>query len=317
LHGLDGEVGWFYDNIAWRDSRLNSRLVNCLLEWNASTLLVQYHPAFFPGILLESLVDDMTAAGIRIAIIVHSFSTCDLDSLKRLSRNGVLLFAHSRGEVRDAAAREVSLIFLPLAVDRPLARNKKMPTTRNWTTQPPIIATTGFIRQHKGLPELIRAIGLLRDEFPQIELRAQCALYPSEDSRQELTNCLAAIEETGLGATVFLDTGFYPLDQLHERLARADLPVLPYGSSSEGGSAAAATCLGVGLPLVVSGALIFDELRDTAFTLESNSPTSIAQALARILRSQELYEQLIHQANNYAESHSWEAVSKQLAGALA
>ena len=317
LHGLDGEVGWFYDNIAWRDSRLNSTLVNCLLDWNASTLLVQYHPAFFPGILLESLVDDITAAGIRIAIIVHSFATCDLDSMKRLSRNGVLLFAHSRGEVSDAAAKEVSLVFLPLAVDRPLARNKKMPTTRNWTTQPPIIATTGFIRQHKGLPELIRAIGLLRDEFPQIELRAQCALYPSEDSRQELNNCLAAIEETGLGTTVFLDTGFYPLNELHERLAGADLAVLPYGSSSEGGSAAAATCLGVGLPLVVSGALIFDELRDTAFTLESNSPTSIAQALSRILRSQELYGQLIHQANTYAESHSWEAVSKQLAGALA
>jgi glycosyltransferase involved in cell wall biosynthesis len=309
---IDGEVGWFYDNVRWYESKFAPGLVSRIKEWGASAILIQYHPGFFSGDMLESFANEVIAAGITVVVTLHNFSLCDVDIIRRMSKNGIVLLSHSRLEVASAAIKDVQLNFLPFGIDCPEHRHKGTTRGRDWVTHPPVIATTGFIRKHKGLPELIKAIALLRNQYPKITLIAQCALYPSHDSQEELNNCLSIIKKHGLEENVVLNTGYYPIEELYRRISVADLGVLPYAPSSEGGSGSAATCLASGLPLIVSKASIFDELREIVFTLDSNSPETIASTIAMILNSSELYDNLATNVSNYAEENSWDAICGQL-----
>ena len=141
-------------------------------------------------------------------------------------------------------------------------------------------------------------------------------LYPSEDSRSELDGCRQEIERLGLGQHVTLDTRFLPIQQVHELIAEADIAVLPYEHSGEGGSATLATCLAVGLPVVVSGAAIFDELRSVVSTVEPATPEAIAFTVGRVLRTLDLYEELVTGLIDYAQRNSWTRVASLIRRAL-
>lgn len=309
---IKGEVGWFYDDVRWCESEFSVGLVKHLKEIGTDAVLIQYHPAFYSAKMLENFIAEAEVAGIRVAVTLHNFILCDTGILRRLSQNGVTFFSHSRQEIASAVLENINLSFLPFGIEALSNPHQKSIEGRDWIKHPPVIATTGFIRPHKGIPSLIKAIALLREEFPGIKLILQCSLYPSDDSQLELTKSLAIIEELGLQSHVVLDTEFYPIAEVYKRLSNADLAVLPYAFSNEGGSAAAATCLGSGLPLIVSKSLIFEELRDAALTLEDNLPESIAQAISETLNSQVIYKSLTSKAMNYGEKNSWNATSNRV-----
>jgi glycosyltransferase involved in cell wall biosynthesis len=103
---------------------------------------------------------------------------------------------------------------------------------------------------------------------------------------------------------------------VHELIAEADVAVLPYESSGEGGSATLATCLAVGLPTVVSGAAIFDELRSVVSTVDPATPAAVAARVSEILLSPEQYEELVKKALEYAQRNSWTNVAALIRSTL-
>ena len=115
------------------------------------------------------------------------------------------------------------------------------------------------------------------------------------------------IKQLGLQQHVTLDTRFLDREFVHAELARADIAVLPYERSNEGGSGTAADCIAVGLPLVVSDAEIFDEIRDVALTTAPNA-ASIADTILRVLSNADLYDSLADRSFSYAKANSWESI---------
>jgi glycosyltransferase involved in cell wall biosynthesis len=159
-------------------------------------------------------------------------------------------------------------------------------------------------------------MNLLRKRIPGIRLLIQCSLYPSDDSRSEYEKCVAEVTARGLGESVIFDTRFLSIEDLHERVSAADLAILPYDESNEGGSASAATCLAAGVPLLLSRSQIFDESRAGADTLASTTPREIADAIAKVLLVPEEYPRLSAKGTTYANEHSAKVVAARLVDIL-
>ncbi len=309
-------VGWYYDNDKWCNSSFKSDMFLQLHKWNVDAVLLQYHSGFFSELALEKLTNRLLSDGLKVAITIHNLSLCDLNVLSRLDRAGVTLLSHSHREIEQAKIHGIILTFLPLGVDHVYSSPLKSINDRQWYKQPPIVSTTGFLRHHKGLRNLIEAIFLLQSAFPGSKLMAQCALYPSDDSREELIRVKELIKKLNMGNSIILVTDFLPIEHVYERIKSTDIAVLPYLQSDEGGSATAATCLTAGLPLVLSDVPIFHELKGVACLLENTDPQTIATALIQIFRSPEDYARLCKLGYDYRKTHSWDQVSKRLSDIL-
>jgi glycosyltransferase involved in cell wall biosynthesis len=306
------DVGWYYDDESWRDSHIDPDVVARLKSWGAEYVLVQYHSAFLSGAALVAFVESCLSCRIYVAVEVHNYSLADKATLRRLGGLGCVLIGHSRQEIAEADANGLTVRYLPLLVPRVDGLTQKSLQNRDFRINPPLIASTGFIRPHKGLPQLIEALPLVRRRYPGARLLLQCSLYPSADSQAEYELCLKRIRSLHLNTVVELDTVFRPIDEVHRRLAIADLAVLPYGASNEGGSASATTVLASGVPLVISRSQVFSDVGHAADRMADTAPHTIADTICRLFTQTARYDDLASRAIAYGEGHSGAIVARQL-----
>jgi glycosyltransferase involved in cell wall biosynthesis len=121
--------------------------------------------------------------------------------------------------------------------------------------------------------------------------------------------CESLIDELHLRDHVVLDTVFHEKSRMLELIRDADVALLAYDHSEEGGSAAALDCLSVGLPLLVSSADIFEDLRGYAQVVNGDH-SDWANKIKRVLRSPEEYSRLSEYAHKYVESHGWNNIAQ-------
>lgn len=306
------EIGWHYDDEAWRDSHIEQGVVKRLVAWGAEYILVQYHPAFLSAAALVEFAESCLRHRIRVAVEVHNFSLADTATLRRLADLGCVLIAHNHREIAEARANGIRVAYLPLMVPTVSGLKGKSLLARDLVLDPPLIASTGFIRPHKGLPQLLDALSIMRRRYPGARLLLQCSLYPSPDSQEEYEFCLRKIQALGLDQAVEFDTAFRPIDEVHRRLAIADLVVLPYEASNEGASASATTALASGVPLLVSTSQVFADLSSAADCIADNAPQTIADAICLLFENPARYDALAARAIAYRDAHSGPTVTRQL-----
>ena len=305
---VPSEIVWYFDNIEWQHSNIQPRTIQAMLDWGATHLLVQYHPGFYTSDRLYQLVTKAKEHGIAVKVVVHNFTEETVHTMRQLNDLGVLLFSHRMTEVVQARRLGVSLDYIPHGINAPESIETRSIEERDWKQCPPIIATTGFLRRHKGAVTLIQSMVKVREQYPSAILQLRCALYPSEDSQLELEYCSKEIARLNLQDNVIFDTRFLEKSEVYRELAKADIAVLPYEKSNEGSSGTAMDCLAVGLPLIVSDAEIFDEIRDVVLTALPDSRHT-SEAILRVLSEPELYASLANQSVSYARSNSWNSVS--------
>ncbi len=310
--GYEVVLGWHYDNIKYTDSTIYPDLVNHLREWRANAILLQYHPGFFRTRVLLQFLRAVLKANIKIIVIIHNINRCNIDVFKTLSRQGVKFLSHSRREIAYAAGSGLNIDLIPMGIVSESNLPSKTLMGRDFKINPPVIATTGFLRRHKGVVNLIHAISLMQIAYPGTRLLIQCALYSSADSEETFLDCKNAIHEHGLDKLVDINIEFLPINVVHDNLRKADIGVLAYLASDEGGSASASTCFSAGLPVVVSDAQIFKELNDVTYQLEDTSPTSIATSLIKIFSSCSLYDQLSKKSHDYTNRVSYKNISREI-----
>ena len=301
-------IVWFFDNVAWHRSNIQPQALQAMLDWGATHLIVQYHPGFFSPDLLYQFVAQAVEQGIAVTVVVHNFTEECASAMSRLNDLGVVLFSHRSTEASHARELGVALEVIPVGINADQHLQPRSIEGRDWNQNPPVIVTTGFLRRHKGVPILIRAMAAVLEQFPTAILHIRCALYPSEDSRQELELCMSEIDRLQLKDSVIMDTRFLDKAVVLSEIKKADVAVLPYEKSNEGGSATAADCLAVSLPLIVSDAEIFDDIRDAALTTQPDVQ-HIADAILRVLSDTENYALLAKNSISYARANSWNSVA--------
>lgn len=307
VDGVASYAGWFYDDEKFAHSHFFPGLLELLKKINPDKIIIQYHPAFYSVDILSTFVGDCLGAGFSVLIDVHKFQIGQAHQFKKLIQRGVVVAVHGKMEQANAAKLDLEILRSPIGLDINFPRVRRSIVGRDWTTTPPILVTTGFIRKHKGVKVVIQALSEIQKIHPRARLIIQCAEYPSDDSVSEIAACKKLIVDLGLSDFVDFDTEFLEKKSVLEKIAGADIALLAYENSEEGGSAAVNDCFSVALPVLVSSAKIFEDVREVAMSVDAGG---WSKAVLSILNSPEKYAAMVRASEEYALANSWENTIK-------
>jgi glycosyltransferase involved in cell wall biosynthesis len=256
-------------------------------------IIVMMHATADPGLLPDwnwTLAAIVPALARCHRVLVHSVD--DLNRLKHLGLVGnVSLFPHGNLDiVTDIAA----------APERTL----------------PMIASYGFCLPHKGLVELVRAIGLLRDEGTPTRLRLVNAEYPLAVSAQIVAQIRQLVSDLALDDLVEMHHDYLTDAQSSRLLQDADLIVFPYQQTNESASGAVRFGLSTRRPIAVTPIPIFADLGNAVHRLPGTQPKALATGIAAVLsdtaRGTATAKEVASDAETWRMAHQYAVLSTRL-----
>lgn len=170
------------------------------------------------------------------------------------------------------------------------------------------IAFFGFVRPSKGVEELIGAMELLRETFP--DLRLKVAGGPANDREAAyLDTLLDAAQRTDVADRVDFLTRFLTEEEKAAVVASSRVLVLPYKDTFVEVSAVVHDFAAYGVPVIVSDRPRFSELTDGRDCLKvSPEAPALAAAVSSLLRDPVLAARLSEGLREKAEAGSWDHV---------
>ncbi|MCS0597543.1 glycosyltransferase family 4 protein [Massilia agri] len=174
--------------------------------------------------------------------------------------------------------------FAPAARVVVIPNSVPLPPRSDVEVQPGRILFLGQVEPRKGIYELVEALGLLRERFPQVELAI--------GGQGELEQVKRRAEELGVGERVTM-LGWVTSGRKQEELARASVFCLP--SHAEGLPMAMLEAMAAGKAIVVSGVGgIPDAVQDqeNGLMVQPGDAQGLATALARILGDEQERQRL-------------------------
>lgn len=183
----------------------------------------------------------------------------------------------------------------PFGIDLDVFRPKKVANQTKINSNITIGITKNLYRCY-GVYELISAIGLLINEFPNVKLK----IFGKGPDRKR---CEALVKELGLRNIVeFL--GFRPNQEMPDHLANIDICVFPSYSESFGVSALEAEACGI--PVIVSNVGGLPEVvrhKETGIIVKGNSPAVLAEAIKTLLVDDKLRKKYGENARKFVSEH--------------
>lgn len=179
-----------------------------------------------------------------------------------------------------------------------------------------IVASYGFFLPHKGLLELIEAVGLLHINRFKIRLEMINAEYPLPVSRDLIKDAHQLVERLGLKKIVNLSTDFLKDSDSLTMLAKADLIVFPYQNTTESSSAAVRHGLASHRTVACTPLSIFDDVSEVVHLLPGNKPEQIAQGLLHLLTKPSLLEAKSAAQEKWLHAHAWSEIGRRFQGMI-
>jgi glycosyltransferase involved in cell wall biosynthesis len=171
----------------------------------------------------------------------------------------------------------------------------------------PTIATYGFCLPHKGLLEIIEAVGLLKLQGRHIFLKMINAEYPTEASSELVKNIRSKIIKLDLGDQIFFESRFLSDDESLYHLHRSDLLVFPYSPVTESASGAVRYGLSIKKPVLASNTEIFEEFGGAIWRVSDLSPAGLADRIWEVLNlvrtNSNNYQEKIHDIKKWCHQH--------------
>lgn len=162
----------------------------------------------------------------------------------------------------------------------------------------PLVVTVGSLFNRRCIPELLRAVSLLRAGYPGFVLDVV-----GDNRTHPRCDVAGLVLGLGLGAHVRL-SGFVDEAGLADRYAAANAAV--FLSEYEGFGLPALEAASRGVPLVVSDRPSLSEVfGEAALLVDPRNEREIARALGRVLGEPTLRRQLIDRGRALASRHSW------------
>jgi glycosyltransferase involved in cell wall biosynthesis len=285
---------------------------NGLQKWQVGHLNIQYHHAFFPREVLVEILEMVRALQIDSSVTIHNTKQMIDDWFLPLIELDQVLFVHEKPEVVRLQELGLNRVeYIPQGVLDVNDEDPDLVRRQEGLGPGPVIGCFGFLRPHKGLLELIRALPMVLEAFPRARLLALNARYPSPDSAAYEAECRREIMSLDLDERVRFTTEYLAIDSVIHQLHAADINVLPYHESDESASAAANVCLASRRPLLVSASGIFSDVAEYCGRLPSSRPEDIAATLISTVESPEKFEVLRKKAVRAVNDRSWSAVGQR------
>ena len=171
----------------------------------------------------------------------------------------------------------------------------------NFSSDPPLIVAIGRLIVKKGFANLIRACALLFEHGRPF----RCEIFGEGPLENQL---LGQIGESGLKELVQLP-GPKPQHQLRERLAAANVFVLPSVPEAEGGMDNLPTvimeAMATGLPVISTRIGGIPEMvidNETGFLVRPDDPVALADAIEKVINDRSLGQKLGHAGHGRAQT---------------
>ena len=171
----------------------------------------------------------------------------------------------------------------------------------NFSSDPPMIVAIGRLIVKKGFANLIRACALLVERGRPF----RCEIFGEGPLENQL---LGQIGESGLKELVQLP-GPKPQHQLRERLAAANVFVLPSVPEAEGGMDNLPTvimeAMATGLPVISTRIGGIPEMvidNETGFLVRPDDPVALADAIEKVINDRSLGQKLGHAGHGRAQT---------------
>ena len=279
----------------------------------------QFNFGFFDLDELALTIRELKSAGKRVVITFHRTADLVQDdrfiSLRSIAdalRQASLLLVHNDIDRERLASFGISDNVAVLPHGNVVFPQIVRGLRKAWGIPfDPVIGTFGFLFPHKGMLELLQALSILRQDYPNAGLMAQCALHRDPTSANFEQIVRRRIDELGLGEHVMLSTAFVEPAEAAVFLQLTDIVVLPYHSSTESSSAAVRFALSAGRPVITTAGSIFSDVAACTYQIPSNQPAELARAIKTVLDHPALREGLSSRARGYAEASSWPQVGRQ------
>jgi glycosyltransferase involved in cell wall biosynthesis len=276
----------------------------------------QFNFGFFElGTLARLIERQLETRGVVVTLhrtkdIVIDGEIVSLSSIKSTLERVDRLIVHQADDVQVLADMGLSenVTVVPLGASSPPSVTPAEARAALGLGNRPVVGTFGFLLPHKGTLELVRAVGALREELPDICLLALCAHYPDVRSDEYESTVRAEIDRQGLGDNVLLVTEYVPDETVRTILRAADVIALPYGETEESSSAALRFLLPLERPLVVTDRSLFADCREWTLVVDPHEPQGIEEAIRRVLADPELHSSLAAQAGDGARRFRWSRV---------
>lgn len=311
VHYLPEEKGLLDDvGRASKKRRLSPAIIAALDEWGRRTDFLRLYQAVYVGLRLQDLgIDHVHAhfAGMaaRTAFwiakffpITFSFTAhandifaprkfeIGLDKLVEKARAIITETDYSEKFLRERfpeCADRIHRVYNGL--------NLAEFGRANFSSDPPLIVAIGRLIVKKGFANLIRACALLVERGRLF----QCEIFGEGPLENQL---LGQIEESGLKELIQLP-GPKPQHQLRERLAAANVFVLPSVPEAEGGMDNLPTvimeAMATGLPVVSTRIGGIPEMvidNETGFLVRPDDPVLLADAIEKVINDRSLGQKL-------------------------
>jgi glycosyltransferase involved in cell wall biosynthesis len=161
----------------------------------------------------------------------------------------------------------------------------------------------GSLNFHQGLDVAIKALGKIRNELPQAELH----IYGEGGYKPALMKLVDALE---LQDRVHFHNPV-PLDKIADKIADADLGIVPKRNDFFGGEAFSTKILefmSLGIPVIVSRTRIdqFYFTDDVVKFFEPENEDDLAQSILTLEKDKRLRERMIQNASKLIEDYMWD-----------
>lgn len=161
----------------------------------------------------------------------------------------------------------------------------------------------GTVEERYGLDTVIRAVGMLRDEMPELRLRVV-------GDGAEVPRLRQLALELDIGDSVSFTDGFIPLEDLVEAIASSDVGVV--AMKRDAFRDVTLTCkmfdyLAMHRPLLISRTRSVEETLspDSACFFESDDPEDLARGITALHASAELRRDMASRAHRHTEPYRW------------
>lgn len=297
-----------------------------IIKSGVTSVLIQFHYGFYHFDALARLVAALSLASISTSIQLHS--TADppehilpkkLKTLANMLRTCANVFVTSAIDIErlsDIGVTE-NVMLMPLAANRTAPKDMQYQRSK----EDFVVASYGFFLPHKGIHELIRAVGSLVTLVPSIKLLLVNAEYPIPESRTLIEEAKILINDLGLANKAVIVTDYLSDEESLGYLSKADLIVFPYQQTTEPASAAVRLGIASGVNVAVTPVNIFKDVGDIVHRLPGLDVDSIAHGLrelqADILAKKSTVERVKRHAKQWLGSHDYENLSRYLYSRIA
>ena len=308
------------NTVCWeqRPSTDLGRLQTQLLEKRFDIVHFQFNFGFFELKPFAELIEKLKRAGKKVVITFHSTEDVPeanrIISLKDIDRSlGAvdLLLVHGPADEKRLAEFGLKDNVRILPHGNVIYPIEDRSLRKQWGIKlDPVIGTFGFLLPNKGVLELLEAVKILRHEFPNLGLMAQCALHQQGISGEFEKVVRRRVTELELQDAVLLSTEFVTPEEAVLFLQLSDVVVMPYKETRESASGSVRFALASGRPVVTTKSTIFQDIDRTVFQTESAAPNDLASGILTVLNTPPVGERIVRNARSYVEGTHWTMIAK-------